>query len=347
MKPFERLSTYSHFIKSAGLPTALKAFELKILGKYASGLCYNHPNYVIIEVTKRCNLRCTMCYQSSSTFKLEDNNLDMIFSDFKRIIDQLSGTRRLWLTGGECFLNVDLLKMITYASSKLHAYIGLNTNGTILTRELADKLVGSGLAQLNVSIDSPNEKTFRKIRNTSLDRITTNIKYLSSVAPNIRIGVTAVIMKDNLNELLDILKLSKEIGATEVVYQLLHHWNEHAEQRQVYNNVDLEQIEKDIKKKSEQLGINYIIGKIIDPQSFHCVRPFFECFIDYKGRFTPCCDAVNVPLTYSIFKQHFMRELNNPNFVKFRKDLLQMNYPKFCQCCHVVQYRNYLIERNK
>lgn len=221
--------------------------------------------------------------------------------------------------------------MITYASNKLHAYIGLNTNGTLITHEKAEKLANSGLAQLNVSIDSPNKNTFKNIRNTSLARIMANIKYLSSVASNIRIGVTAVIMKDNLSELSDILELSKEIGAKEVVFQLLHHWNENAEQIQVYNSLDLEQIETDIKQKSERLGIKSVVGKTINSQSFRCSRPFFECFIDYKGRFTPCCDAVNVPLTSSLFEQNFMHELNNPNFIKFRKNLLHREYPDFCQ----------------
>jgi MoaA/NifB/PqqE/SkfB family radical SAM enzyme len=340
MKYIEKFSGYIRFIRSVKLSTLFKALEIKLLGSHASDLCYSYPDYVIIEVTKRCNLRCKMCYQSSKSFKLEDDNPDMAFADFKKIIDQLTGIRRLWLTGGECFLNNDLFNMISYASNKLHAYIGLTTNGTLVTQEKADKLANSELNHLNVSIDSPNEETFKKIRNTSVARVIKNIRYLNSVAPHINIGINVVVMKDNLNELPDIIEIGKEIGAKEIVYQMVHPLNENVMgQMNVYDNSIIEQIEKDIQNRAKYVGMNYTINKISDSQSFQCIRPFFECFIDYKGRITPCCDVMNVPLTPSLFDHDFKTELNSPAFRKFRKHLLQRKYPGFCQCCWVVNHR--------
>ncbi len=299
-----------------------------------SGVC-SYPESVVIEVTKQCNLTCKMCYRASTTYSAEPAKRDMALADFKKVIDQLRNTRSLWLTGGEAMLNHDLPQMIAYASHQLRPFIGLTTNGTLLTEEVAQTLATSGLNALNVSIDSPHEETFREIRGTSLEEIVAHIRYLKSEAPHISVGINTVIMRENVGQLQGILLLAREVGAERVAFQLVHKWNEYFLDFGIYDRLILEEIEAEILKKCESYGLECSFAKYKGIKSFYCYNPFFECYIDYKGRITPCCTVVNEPLTSSIFQSTFINEWNSEPMKRLRKQLLKREFPDYC-CCSVL-----------
>jgi len=106
---------------------------------------------------------------------------------FKKLIDDLdefeSPIKTIRLYGfGEPFLNKDFCNMVRYAkkSSKVLA-VDTTTNASLLTQELIDDLVSSGIDRINISIEAMNTEAYRKFTNNSnivFENIINNIRLL-------------------------------------------------------------------------------------------------------------------------------------------------------------------------
>jgi len=93
------------------------------------------PDMVSVNVTLRCNLKCTMC----TTCYDEDDELTT--AEIKSIIDQTSlmGVQIFNPLGGEPFVRKDFEELLDYACRR-DFYITVTTNGTLITRARADAL---------------------------------------------------------------------------------------------------------------------------------------------------------------------------------------------------------------
>ncbi len=65
------------------------------------------PNRVVMDLTRRCNLRCTMC----RTWRIEPRH-ELTLDEIARTLDQLPRLTWLDLTGGELFLRRDAVEIV-------------------------------------------------------------------------------------------------------------------------------------------------------------------------------------------------------------------------------------------
>jgi uncharacterized radical SAM superfamily Fe-S cluster-containing enzyme len=111
----------------------------------ACGLCARHLQStccVLLEVTKRCNLRCSFCFAESDGNAWEDEKTpEQFYPIFKELVD--AGRSFLQLSGGEPTVRDDLPEIVAFAKKAGCDSIQLNSNGIRLcdrayTKELAD-----------------------------------------------------------------------------------------------------------------------------------------------------------------------------------------------------------------
>lgn len=126
---------------------------------------YDFPRVVVIETTSYCNLKCTLCPQSTMIRKKGAMSLDI----FKKIADEISiygNDTSMWLAlMGEPLMQADrLIDMITYAKSKSVKQVNLNTNGMLLTPMISQRLIESKLDKIILSMDGFKAKTYESIR---------------------------------------------------------------------------------------------------------------------------------------------------------------------------------------
>ena len=95
------------------------------------------PAYVQLELTTMCNNRCFFCYNHLT----HGHTADLDTQQFKKIIDELAdaGVVLCNFNGGEPLLRPDLFELVDYAL-ELGLETHLNTNGTLITDELASKI---------------------------------------------------------------------------------------------------------------------------------------------------------------------------------------------------------------
>lgn len=101
-------------------------------------------DFLWIEVTSKCNLRCIHCYNESEFQK----NTGYSTEELKQLMDEATalGCKMLQLTGGECTLRNDLYELLRYARFKEFEFIEVFTNGTLLTEEMVRFFAKEGIA---------------------------------------------------------------------------------------------------------------------------------------------------------------------------------------------------------
>lgn len=103
------------------------------------------------HITQRCNQACKHCYAAGEQFQGEIGSLETI-----RIIDKILGLKndvnlRVTLTGGEPLLRADVFEIASMLLEN-DVPISLTTNGMLVQKNI-DRIVGSGMTHIQVSID--------------------------------------------------------------------------------------------------------------------------------------------------------------------------------------------------
>ena len=169
---------------------------------------FSFADIVFIELTRKCNLRCTHCLNSSG--KTMENQLN--YNEITKLINDLAkcGLQEVRLTGGEPLLFKEIYEIIKLCKEN-GLYVSIGTNGTLITEEVAQKLKEAGLDKAVVSIDG-NEENHDKIRGKNNYNLAfKGLMNLKDVG--IKVRINSVIMKSNME---DIIKFSKKVHQLEI-----------------------------------------------------------------------------------------------------------------------------------
>jgi len=93
-----------------------------------------------IDLTYRCNNNCRHCWLKSG-----DRKGELTTDEIKKLVDEARalGCREWGISGGEPMLRPDFPEIFDYITSKAKRY-SLNTNGTLITREIAELMKRKG-----------------------------------------------------------------------------------------------------------------------------------------------------------------------------------------------------------
>lgn len=188
------------------------------------------PRFLQIEPVGQCNLRCRMCpieFRPESAHGQPPATMD--FDLFVRLLDQFDGVAELQLQGlGEPMLHPRFFDMVEVATRR-GLRVSTNTNLTLLTEARAARCVTSGLHYIHVSIDGATAATYEHIRvRARFAKVMRNLSRLmhakaqaASSLPHVR--WVMVVMRHNLHELADVVRLAAEHGIDEIHVQHLCH----------------------------------------------------------------------------------------------------------------------------
>ena len=168
--------------------------------------------YLRISVTDRCNLRCVYCMPESGVSLM--NHEDIIsYEDILRLARILSrhGVNKVRITGGEPLARKGLTGFVQKLSEiKDINDISMTTNGILLDK-YAQSLFDAGLKRINISLDSLNEKKFKRITRTgSLETVLKNIELAKKIGYNpVKIN-TVLIRGINDGEIIDFVNFARK-----------------------------------------------------------------------------------------------------------------------------------------
>jgi AdoMet-dependent heme synthase len=163
------------------------------------------------EVTRSCNLACGHCRASAIRGPYE-GELDTKKS--LQLLDEIAAVGKpvVILTGGEPLLRPDIYEIAADGDRKGLRMV-LATNGTLVTGEVAAKLIRSGIRRVSVSIDGPEAEShdaFRGVPGAFVGAMT-GISAMKKAGLEFQINTT--ITQANLPQIREIHDLAHRLGA--------------------------------------------------------------------------------------------------------------------------------------
>ena len=255
---------------------------------------------LIIEPTNTCNLRCTFCFVTDGMTR--DGGF-MDFNIFKKIIDDCTDLEHLCMHNwGEPLLHKDIFRMIEYAKNKGVNYVVMNTNGTLLTDKMINRIVNSKLDIIRFSIDGSAE-TFKRVRGVELENIEKNIKKLKIIKekkrPELKMGVVFTVEEDTEGD----------------AEEYINHW------KKIVDHVRLQP------------------KLITSPRTEVCPEPFGKDYgklvVLWDGRVIPCCVDYNANLMIGNIQNDTIPNLwKSEKLNILREQHLKGEFPDTCANCN-------------
>ncbi len=238
----------------------LKLENRKRIAEYSKtpgGKADFYPAYMQIEQTSRCNAECIMC----NHFYLGNRGCsDISEAVLEKIAPVLPYCETVMLNGdGEPFLSPTIESSI----SMYHRYgvmIGTNTNLSVIPDFVLPHLRQT-FGFINISCDGATKETYEMIRRgLDFDKFLQNLRLIDREAPDLLKCFDCVVMKQNIHELPDIVRMAHDYGIYKVKFQRLGVnpiiGNE-SDRAEYYYDLLKEQLEK-AAEEGKRLGIQVV-----------------------------------------------------------------------------------------
>jgi MoaA/NifB/PqqE/SkfB family radical SAM enzyme len=180
---------------------------------FALGILRKRPFQVLVQVTNRCNMKCSFCdFWPNGVPREQELSTD----DYRKLADDLAelGCCIISIEGGEPFIRPDLVDIVR-AFGKHHIPV-LYTNGWSVTSDNARELFDAGLVHACVSIDYPDAERHDKKRvlDGAFDRAWRALDAFrdASSRKDKQVHVMTVLMEDNWRDFGKLLAMSKKHG---------------------------------------------------------------------------------------------------------------------------------------
>lgn len=300
------------------------------------------PTSVMIEITNRCNLNCKHCARTMMGLEYLDVG-DMSFENFKMIFKQFPDVRSVTLTGlGEPLLHPELFQIIEYIKNyREDIRIFMSTNGTLLNDEKIQRLINSGVDDLQISFDGSTPGTSSKVRDYNekvFNKIIENTKCLMKMKPqSMNVFMNMVLQRENFMEASKIIELAHTIGVTKVMFNVKN-FASRADKYQDYELYKSKEFLSEInnaKRVSGELGINLDLSMITLPRK--CGYLWDSAYVTWDGYLATCCTIPFPRLVNfgNLLERNYVELRNSKLFMEFRQKLINNNKPEFCKNCHL------------
>lgn len=164
-----------------------------------------------LETTAACNLRCAYCRADAAASPARG---ELSTGEVMALIEEVAPMRPLLiLSGGEPLLRPDIFDIAAFASS--HGIrVALATNGTLLTPEVVDSIIDSGISRVSVSLDGATAERNDATRGTgSFDLAVRGIGHLRE---RVDFQINMTMTQRNDDQVEPMLELAQKLGAVAV-----------------------------------------------------------------------------------------------------------------------------------
>ncbi len=290
-----------------------RAFRSCLLSNEYFGL----PQYVQVETTTKCNLKCPNCMRSiDSNFPISDMTLDT----FDSIIDELRyPTKFINLVGlGEPLLNPQIFRMIAHAKRRGFK-VSLIDNFTLINQHTSSCLISSGLDYVFASFDSVSKKTFETLRaGANFDEVVKNMRLFADIKKKTNAKTPVFIIKptvskDTFPEIPKLIKFAEDIGADRIELSYLF-----VQDKTYANDLALRINRKDLPKS--KIGIDLCeLGT-----DYECLAQT-GCYVVFDGTVLPCGHLMEI-----LNREHYSKvQFGNVNCESLDKIWRSSKYREF------------------
>lgn len=319
-----------------------------------------------MELLPVCNMDCRMCYIRMSPEEMHRQGKMLTAKQWLRIGGQAAekGALFILLTGGEPLLHPEF-KEIYKGLRALGMCVTINTNGTLITEEIADMWQQDLPRRVNISLYGSNDEIYGHFcRNPQGFTQTMNgIKRLK--ARNIPIKLNCTLTPWNRDDMDSIIRVSEELeipvsmptylfpptrksrctggfaavpegyrlspreAAKEQLKALYRAFHQEADYEQNLQGI-LDEIDSREKARSERAG-----GDASPPGGFLCSAGVSSFWVNWKGELTPC-GMMQTPVRDLLdcgFGPAWEEIYEQSSYIHTSAECFNCKYRKVCQTC--------------
>jgi MoaA/NifB/PqqE/SkfB family radical SAM enzyme len=263
------------------------------------------PEIVQIESTNICNAKCVFCPRDEMHRKQGVMSREL----FRKIVDEcveLDITHVRMHNYGEAFMDRHLVEKIRYAKEKGIREVGLISNGSLITENVARGVIEAGLDAINISVDASGKEVFESTRlGLNYDKVIANIERL--------VRIRAELGKRRPKLILSFVRQSN--SADEQAF--IEHWKGIADKIHI---TDLHNWAGTLNTESD---VNY-----------PCYRPWLTFTVLWDGRVSLCCADFDGRVTLGNLTTSTIKEVWNAEpYLKVRREHLESGGPDICRSC--------------
>jgi MoaA/NifB/PqqE/SkfB family radical SAM enzyme len=263
------------------------------------------PEIVQIESTNICNAKCVFCPRDDMHRKQGIMTLDL----FRKVVDEcvdLGITHVRMHNYGEAFIDKRLVEKVRYAKDKGIKEVGVISNGSLITENIARGMIDAGLDAINISVDASGKDVFESTRiGLKYDKVIANIERL--------VRIRAETGKRRPKLILSFVRQNN--SADEQAF--IEHWRAIADKIHV---TDLHNWAGTLNNESD---VNY-----------PCYRPWLTFTILWDGRVSLCCADFDGKTILGDVSTSSIRAIWNAEpYRNARRQHLESGGPDICRSC--------------
>ena len=283
-----------------------KNMNIPLIGSTSFGLVDRNTNVIEIKPVTGCNFNCIFCSvgeglsSKKQDFVIEKDFLVQEFNklaEFKGIDDIEAHIN----PHGEPLLYGNIVELVRgLRKNKKVKVISINTNTSLLTKQLIDDLIDAGITRFNCSINARDPKIAMQLAGVNID-VRKRREMLEYIAKKSKLLIAPVIVpKYNEKDIEEVVKLCKELNCICAIQKYLEYKRGRKPVKEISWKNFLNTLRRLEKKYNIKLIFNFkkdfnihptkklqkpfkkgniIKGKVVLPG-----RNKNECFISYKER---------------------------------------------------------------
>ena len=264
--------------------------------------------YLLFKITNYCNSNCEYCLHAANRDEKEKKHqipTDKILNTIE-VAGRL-GVEAMTISGGEPLTHPDILQIIKKAVSCRIIPV-LLTNG-ILLPEYWDDLGRCGLKYVIISMDSVDKNTYEKTRGIDFESALAGIEAAIKMREkykNVEIHVSAVLTKDNQENLLELIKY---MNKRQIKVQIIPYHKRQGDKAEIAIEGDesINCLVKYLLERKREDGLiansyeflehlpQYFKGCVM-PETFSCKVGYVNLTIDADMNIRPCWSYMYPPL---------------------------------------------------
>lgn len=251
-----------------------------------------------VETSSACNLACVMCPWKGLRAQTQDGGL-MDASVWAALRPHLGNVAEIDFSGGgEPLLHPELADRIAEAK-RAGCRAGFLTNGSLLDEAAASRALAAGVDWIAFSADGARAETFETIRRGArFETFRENVRRLAAmrVGRVPRILFNFVMMRSNVAELEDIVRLAAELGVDQVNFKQCDVIRGEEERKlglfATKAGREVRRLQKALakaRKLARKLGLETTAFAFVPDEMPVCDQdPRSSVFVRYDGRVSPC-----------------------------------------------------------
>ncbi len=168
---------------------------------------------VFWNMTRKCNLSCSHCYIGAGPGAGDTSPQgELSFEEAKAFIADLATIKvpLLMFSGGEPLMRPDFWELAEFAKA-CGLTTAMSTNGTLITRKIAEKIKECGIEYVGVSLDGATAEVHDAIRNKpgAFDSSIQALNYCRDAG--IKTGIRITVTKENSGDIGRLVDLARDL----------------------------------------------------------------------------------------------------------------------------------------